>query len=508
MLLFYHRNTEMMKKQINMNAQYILIGLSLLIRLLAIGTADLIAEEAYYWNYANHLDFSYLDHPPMVALLIKFSTFIFGINEFGVRFMSIVCWAICVRFSYQLTRLIAPKAWPSSIFLLSILPFFFLHSLIITPDLPLMASWSACLYYLYLALVKEEKNAWYWIGMWLGLGMLSKYTIVLLGPSALLYIILTRKSRILLSPGPYIAILIASLLFSPVVYWNATHQWVSFLFQSTRRFAALDQGSLLAFFGLLTLFLTPMGLVGLGPLLVKSIQNRFVFLSTSSVTQSQKRFIQCFTLTPLLFFAVFSLTHLIKFNWIGPALLALIPWLAMMETPRLQRAWLFMGSCLLIGYSILLFGIIWGQPKILYQPFLSKYIDWNNFSSQVHQFAEKAEQTWHQPVTLLPIDRYNLASELTFYQTKNYRDQNKAIFPVSGIDLFGYESLMYHYWSKNNNLSNHVLLLIAEQAAFFERPNIKEKVVPLSPVQQFWTYNQGHHARVNPYYYELVRLKS
>lgn len=494
---------------IKMSAQQWLVAFSLIIRLIAIGSADLIAEEAYYWNYANHLDFGYLDHPPMVALLIKLSTFVFGINEFGVRFCSIICWSVCVGFSYALTQRISPKSGQKTVFLLSVLPFFFLHSLIITPDLPLIAAWSACLYYLYLALIEEKKSAWYWVGLWLGLGMLSKYTIILLGPATLVYLIITRKAhRTLLSPYPYVAILIAIILFSPVIYWNATHEWASFLFQSTRRFSAMDEGSIFAFLGLLTLFITPLGLVGLGQLLLRPTPKRFSYHSTSSISLPQRRFMQCFTLVPLLFFAGFSLTHMIKFNWIGPSLLAFIPWLAAIDVARLQRAWLLTGLGLLLGYIVLLFSIICGHPAFVYHSFLSKYIDWNSFSQQVHQIAEQTEQKWKQPVTLLPIDRYNIASELAFYQMRaSQHKPEQVVYPVTGSDLFGYESLMYHYWSNKTELTHHIVVLIAENPSLFGRPNIQEKIVALSPVQQFWTHSQGSKERVNPYYYELVRLK-
>jgi dolichol-phosphate mannosyltransferase len=46
---------------------------------------ELLPEEAYYWNYSRHLDIGYLDHPPMVAWLIRLGTMVFGQNEFGVR---------------------------------------------------------------------------------------------------------------------------------------------------------------------------------------------------------------------------------------------------------------------------------------------------------------------------------------------------------------------------------------------------------------------------------------
>lgn len=54
----------------------ILILLLLLLRIFFMFKSNLLAEEAYYWNYSNHLDFSFLDHPPMVAILIKLGTLI------------------------------------------------------------------------------------------------------------------------------------------------------------------------------------------------------------------------------------------------------------------------------------------------------------------------------------------------------------------------------------------------------------------------------------------------
>ena len=105
----------------------LIVGISLLIHLVCMISADLLVEEAYYWNYAQHLDFSYLDHPPMVALLIKFSTSIFGTNELGVRITSLICWLLTALFSYKLTRLINRNAAIYAVMLLAILPFFF-HS--------------------------------------------------------------------------------------------------------------------------------------------------------------------------------------------------------------------------------------------------------------------------------------------------------------------------------------------------------------------------------------------
>ena len=87
-----------------------IIALSILLKLACIGVNDLLVEEAYYWNYAQHLDFSYLDHPPMVAVLIKLSSMLFGLSEFSVRFPSLLCWILTAIFNVKLTRLISPNA--------------------------------------------------------------------------------------------------------------------------------------------------------------------------------------------------------------------------------------------------------------------------------------------------------------------------------------------------------------------------------------------------------------
>lgn len=261
----------MFNRQTNViNLTFILIVVSLVIKLLTIGANDLLVEETYYWNYSTHLDFSYLDHPPMVALLIRLSTTIFGINEFGVRFPTIVCWILTALFSFKLTNLIKNQSGLYAVLLLAILPFFFLQSLVITPDLPLIACWSAALYYLYKALVLNQTKPWYDAGIWLGLGMISKYTIVLLGLATLIYLIFVPHARKWFAKKePYLCFVITTMFFSPVIYWNATHHWASFAFQSTRRLNASFSFTFHELVGLFVAFLTPLGILGFWALFQK-----------------------------------------------------------------------------------------------------------------------------------------------------------------------------------------------------------------------------------------------
>lgn len=484
------------------NYLFIFIALSLIIRFACLGLSNLLVEEAYYWNYAAHIDWSYLDHPPMVALLIKASTAVFGTSEWGVRIPALVCWGIAAFFSYQLTHLICQKGI-YAVFLLSILPFFFLQSWVMTPDQPLLAAWSCALYCLYRACVLNEARYWYYAGCALGLGMLSKYTIILLGGATFCYLSLVPHARFwFFRREPYLAVVIASVIFLPVIYWNATHDWISFTFQSARRFNEAFSFSTHELLGLLIFFLTPLGMFGLATLFKKkTLQSDLMDIKT-------KRFLQVFTSIPLVFFGLFSLMHPVKFNWIGPGLLSVIPWLAQ-EFKSHKKMWLITAMILLLGYSGMMFVISEGKPTIIHRLFLSKFIAWDDVSRHVLGIASRVEQETHYQPLIVPLDKYNIGSELSFYQAKALaRHETAQSYSILGSHVFGGESLMYRYWSQLINLSGKTLILISDNPRHFDNPAIVERTQLKTPMQSFTAHSQGNHDAVRPYYYQIVKMNS
>jgi len=490
---------------------FFIVVISLGLRLAFIFHSDLLVEEAYYWNYANHLDMGYLDHPPMVALLIKITTLLFGINEFGVRISTLLCWFVTTWFICKLTNLISKGSGIYAIMLLSIFPFFFLQSMIITPDQPLILCWSAALYCLFRALVKQESRYWYAAGIWIGLGLLSKYTVVLLGFATLIYVIFIPEYRVCLKrKEPYFCALIAIFFFTPVIYWNATHAWASFAFQSTRRFNATDDFSFYQYLGLLVLFLTPLGLFSLW-----TLYRPPNLVQILNVEYYKKRFLQLYTMVPLVIFGLFSLRHQIKFNWIGPGLLAIIPWIAIdiadncqKRTQTLLNGWIITAILLLSGYSSLIFIGATGTPAWAYQAFLTKYIDWNNLTLQINQIAHDLEQETHHSPTIIPLDSYNIGSELSFYQEKQWKNGNiEKIYPIIGSHVFGRQSLMYQYWSNNVQLFGKMLLLVSKEPSAFFYNDINKLAIKKSSIHEIWSKSPKKGNLVTPYYYQIVEMK-
>ena len=113
----------------------------------------------------------------------------------------------------------------------------------VLPDGPLFAALLGTLFCLVPALRSEGRAAWGWwlaAGVCAGLALCSKYSAVLTLAGAVAFLVTEPTSRRwLMRPHPYVAGLVALVVFLPVLVWNAGHGWVSFLFQGGRAGGAL-----------------------------------------------------------------------------------------------------------------------------------------------------------------------------------------------------------------------------------------------------------------------------
>ncbi len=201
----------------------VVVGYTVAFRLAAMGPVNLIPEEAYYWNYAQNLDWSYLDHPPMVAWLIWISTALFGRSEFAVRLPALISWTFAAGFIFRLTANVFDRnAAFRCLLLMAVLPLYFGFGFFMTPDAPLFAAWAGCLFYLYRALIAQSRGSWFGVALCMGVGLLSKYTILLLAFTTAGFLLVDRRSRQWwFRVEPYLAALLSGAIFLPVLIWNA-----------------------------------------------------------------------------------------------------------------------------------------------------------------------------------------------------------------------------------------------------------------------------------------------
>jgi dolichol-phosphate mannosyltransferase len=479
-----------------------LVAISFLLRLFYIGQVELLPEDSYYWNYSQHLDLGYLDHPPMVAWLIWLGTHVFGGSEFGVRIGALCCAGVAAFFSYRLTRnLFGEESALVALVLLQVMPFFFLAGLLMTPDAPLTAAWSATLYFLERALLGGQARAWLFAGIAIGLGLISKYTIGMLVPVAFLFVLLDPGSRRwLFRWQPYVALVIAGLIFSPVIVWNAQHEWASFAFQTSRRLAERPRFSLHRLLISALVLLTPTGFLTLcaSRLGGRPRERRWLFL-------------QLAVLVPLSVFVVFSVRHDVKIDWTGALWLGAVPALAAsiveFGKPGVQglRRWLHSAWGPTAVIMILLLGtglhyLALGLPGVGYSNHLELVpVGWRDLGRQVQaKAAELRQETGLEPV-IVGMDRYELASQLTFYAP----DHARSVPETSSRNLFGAQGLMYGRWAKTLEIGNRPLLLVAwdphDIADEFTVPYAAE----VGPMQTGYLTRDG--VEIRDFHYRIVK---
>ena len=213
---------------------YTLIVLHLAVKLLylASGRIDLQQDEAYQWIWSKHLALSYYSKPPMIAYTQFLSTSMFGDNAFGIRFFSPVITALI---SVLTLRFMAKAASPRAAFWLCAalltVPLFAIGATLLTIDplsvmfwlLALVAGWR-----ILRADSEARTSDWMWVGVWMGLGFLSKYTALFQWLCWAVFFTLWPPARHhLRKPGPYLALLVNAACTLPVLIWNHQHHWIT-----------------------------------------------------------------------------------------------------------------------------------------------------------------------------------------------------------------------------------------------------------------------------------------
>jgi len=214
-----------------------LIAVLTTLRVIYASLIDLRTDEAYYWTWSKENVLCFLDHPPMIAWFIRFGTAIFGDTNLGVRFAGILAMLITQLLLADIVRRVTHDV--RAIVLAVLMPeaalYYGLLMAKVSPDVALIPFAVAMVWAL--IRVNESGDGRWWLaaGVFAGLALLSKFTVAMLIPAVLAFMLVPDwRRRWLLSPYPWLAAVFALVLFLPVLIWNAQHDWASFRFQLVR----------------------------------------------------------------------------------------------------------------------------------------------------------------------------------------------------------------------------------------------------------------------------------
>ncbi|MEM9088993.1 MAG: glycosyltransferase family 39 protein [Cyanobacteria bacterium P01_F01_bin.53] len=229
-------------------------------------------DEAYYFLYTRHLDWSYFDHPVAVALSTGFGIWLTGlVSPFTIRLSALGLFTASLWILYETGRwLFGDHAGWWSCLIASLSPLFLLtFGTLTAPDNTLIFFWSSALYLsareFFPNQRPQQKPSPYTptrkltaIGVILGLCCLSKYHGFVLGLSLACFCLSSQEHRVaLMSKWLGLSITFFGFCLLPILYWNTQNDWISFQFQLSARFQKSSAGY--SFLQCLVVFATGVG---------------------------------------------------------------------------------------------------------------------------------------------------------------------------------------------------------------------------------------------------------
>ncbi|MBI5196825.1 MAG: glycosyltransferase family 39 protein [Nitrospirae bacterium] len=305
------------------------------------GLLDLSPDEAHYWDWSRRLDLSYYSKGPMMAYLMALTTGLMGSSVFAVRFFAPVFLALTSVIVYKLTKEMSGNELPAVTagLLIHTTPLFAAYGVLMTIDSPFVFFWALALYLFWKAIQQgtgvrdsglvnnlqkypQTPNPKYWLllGITIGLGLLTKYTMAFFYACAFLFIVFSKEQRHWLKEKePYIALAISLTVFSPVIIWNAGQNWVTLKHTAGQAHISeeikISFKSFFEFLGSQAGVLTPLLFAAVIYGALKAYKSRSLF------TVHRSLFLFCFWAPILGFFILKSIQAKVEANWATPAYL-------------------------------------------------------------------------------------------------------------------------------------------------------------------------------------------
>jgi len=365
-------------------------------------------DEAYYWLFSRHLDLGYFDHPPFVAAVIAFFSFL-PHHEISVRAGFILLQAGTLFFLF---RMIDRAHWRIAFLLFFSFPLASYAGLLALPDMPLLFMTAAYFYFLRGFLEGKKSAAWI-LGATIPLLLYAKYHGILL-----VFFTIVAVPKIILRKDFWIVALLSVLIFLPHVWWQKENEFLTLRYHFLER--PSSEFSLKRIFDYIG---TQIGLAGLlcGPVLLWQLFRR----------RAQDPFerVLIFTAWGILgFFLISTFSKKVEANWTISVVVPIVILLAGSEI--WNRRWAK-------GVLLTSFGIVVAARLVFLFPQLpfkrvNEFYGWKEWSARVDEKCGGLK---------IVANSYQVASKLSYYLRReiralNYRSR-KNQFDLWNWDISG-----------------------------------------------------------------------
>ena len=182
-------------------------------------------DELYYLACAAHLDWGYVDHPPLSIALLAAWKSLFGTSLPALHLPAALATAGTVVLTGVLARDLGGGARAQSLAALvtALAPVNLVVGGYYSMNALDMLVWAIAFVWIVRLLESPTRGRWLALGVLFGLGLLNKISTLWLGAGLVVGLLATPRRALLRSPWPWLAGALAAAITAPYVLWQVAH---------------------------------------------------------------------------------------------------------------------------------------------------------------------------------------------------------------------------------------------------------------------------------------------
>ncbi|MBK0380925.1 ArnT family glycosyltransferase [Mucilaginibacter segetis] len=203
----------------------IFVALKVLLNLFAISRFGFHRDELLHLVLGDHLDWGYKEVPPFIALLANLTHSLFGYSVFAARIFSTIAAGLIIWLTGRITVELGGRRFAITLACLALIfsPAFAASEYLFQPVVFDQLWWVLTVWLFIKYLNTADVRYLYWLGVAVGFGMLTKYTMAFFTFALIIGILISRERKLLFNKHVFFSAAIAIVIFLPNAIWQLTH---------------------------------------------------------------------------------------------------------------------------------------------------------------------------------------------------------------------------------------------------------------------------------------------
>jgi len=184
-------------------------------------------DEFDYMSCGDHLQWGYVDQPPLIPFLIHICRAVLGDSLRSIRFIPALASSFLVVQTAAIARELGGRRYALLLSAICALvaPQYLSNGSLLGTNCLEPNLWMGCAYFAILAIKRNDPRYWLWFGVIAGLGLEEKYSIAVFGLGMVVGLLLTEQRRVFLNKWIWLGGLAAFLIVLPNLLWNIHYDW-------------------------------------------------------------------------------------------------------------------------------------------------------------------------------------------------------------------------------------------------------------------------------------------